>query len=68
MADKTAADDAVQQALDRFGWVDVLINGSGGGAGTALYDAEEYPPSEWTRILDLNLTTALLVSQASARR
>src|SRR4051794_41584312 len=67
MADKAAADDAVQQTLDAFGRVDVLINGIGGGAGTALYDAEEYPKPEWDRILDLNLTTALLVSQAAAR-
>jgi NAD(P)-dependent dehydrogenase (short-subunit alcohol dehydrogenase family) len=67
MADKAAADDAVQQTLDAFGRVDVLINGIGGGAGTALYNAEEYPQSEWDRILDLNLTTALLVSQAAAR-
>lgn len=67
MADKAAADDAVQQTLDTFGRVDVLINGIGGGAGTALYAAEEYPKSEWERILDLNLTTALLVSQAAAR-
>jgi gluconate 5-dehydrogenase len=67
MADKAAADDAVAQTMDAFGRVDVLINGIGGGAGTALYDAEEYPQSEWNRILDLNLTTALLVSQAAAR-
>src|SRR5919199_6166135 len=67
MADKAAADDAVQQTLDAWGRVDVLVNGIGGGAGTALYAAEEYPQSEWDRILDLNLTTALLVSQAAAR-
>jgi NAD(P)-dependent dehydrogenase (short-subunit alcohol dehydrogenase family) len=67
MSDKAAADDAVQQTLDTFGRVDVLVNGIGGGAGTALYPAEEYPQGEWDRILDLNLTTALLVSQAAAR-
>jgi gluconate 5-dehydrogenase len=67
MSDKAAADDAVQQTMDAFGRVDVLINGIGGGAGTALYDAEEYPQAEWNRILDLNLTTALLVSQAAVR-
>lgn len=67
MAQKTAADDAVQQILETFGRVDVLVNGIGGGAGTALHAAEEYPPAEWNRILDLNLTTALLVSQAAAR-
>ena len=67
MADKSAADDAIQQTLDTFGRVDILVNGIGGGAGTALYPAEDYPQSEWDRILDLNLTTALLVSQAAAR-
>ena len=67
MADKAAADAAVQQTRDAFGRVDVLVNGIGGGAGTALYPAEEYPQAEWDRILDLNLTTALLVSQAAAR-
>ena len=67
MAHKAAADDAVQEVLDAFGRVDVLVNGIGGGAGTALYAAEEYPQAEWNRILDLNLTTSLLVSQAAAR-
>jgi len=67
MGQKTAADDAVQRVLDVFGRVDVLVNGIGGGAGTALFAAEEYPQADWNRILDLNLTTALLVSQAVAR-
>lgn len=67
MAQKQAADDAVQQALNVFGRVDVLVNGIGGGAGTALHAAEEYPQAEWNRILDLNLTTTLLVSQAVVR-
>jgi len=67
MTDSAQADDAIQQTLDAFGRVDVLVNGIGGGAGTALYPAEEYPKSEWDRIVDLNLTTALLVSQAAAR-
>jgi len=67
MSDKAAADDAIAQTLDTFGRVDILVNGIGGGAGTALYPAEEYPKPEWDRILDLNLTTALLVSQAAAR-
>lgn len=68
MANKVAADDALAEVTDVFGRVDVLVNGIGGGAGTALYPAEEYPQEEWNRILDLNLTTALLVSQAAAVR
>jgi NAD(P)-dependent dehydrogenase (short-subunit alcohol dehydrogenase family) len=67
MASQDEAAIAVRQTLDAFGGVDVLINAIGGGAGTALYPAEEYPLAEWNRILDLNLTAALLVSQAAAR-
>jgi gluconate 5-dehydrogenase len=44
----------------------VVVNGIGGGAGTALHPAEEYPDSDWKRILDLNLTTAFNLSQAGA--
>ena len=69
-ADMTAraqADQAVGQAVDAFGRVDVLVNAIGGGAGTALYPAERYPVAEWQRILDLNLTTALYLSQAAAQ-
>lgn len=68
MATHGEADRAVQQTVEAFGRVDALINGIGGGAGTALYPAAEYPPSEWQRILDLNLTTSLYLSQAAALR
>jgi NAD(P)-dependent dehydrogenase (short-subunit alcohol dehydrogenase family) len=64
---KADADRAVQEAMDAFGQVDVLITAVGGGAGTALYPAEEYPEAEWDRIVDLNLRSALLPTQAAAR-
>jgi gluconate 5-dehydrogenase len=67
MASKAEADAAVAQAVDRFGRVDALVNAIGGGAGTALYPAEEYPESEWDRIVDLNLRTTLLPTQAAVR-
>jgi NAD(P)-dependent dehydrogenase (short-subunit alcohol dehydrogenase family) len=61
------ADRVVDEAVETFGRVDVVVNGIGGGAGTALHPAEQYPDSEWRRILDLNLTTALHLSQSAAR-
>jgi NAD(P)-dependent dehydrogenase (short-subunit alcohol dehydrogenase family) len=67
MAAKDDADRVVDAAVERFGRLDVLVNAIGGGAGTALYAAEEYPESEWDRIVDLNLRTTLLPSQAAAR-
>ena len=69
-ADMTAreqADRAVVQTVDALGRVDVVVNAIGGGAGTALYPAEEYPDREWQRILDLNLTTAVHLSQSAAK-
>jgi len=44
-----------------------VINAVGGGAGTALYSAEEYPEEEFDRIFDLNFRSDLLVTQAAAR-
>jgi len=67
MASQADADSAVEQIVQQLGRVDVLVNAVGGGAGTALYPAESYPKAEWDRILDLNLTTTLLPSQAAAR-
>ena len=61
------AERAVSDTVARFGRLDVLVNAVGGGAGTALYDAESYPESEWDRIVDLNLRGVLLPSQAAAR-
>lgn len=61
------ADRAIDETVSRFGRVDIIVNAVGGGAGTALYPAEEYPESEWDRIVDLNLRSALLPTQAAAR-
>ncbi|MEO6350232.1 MAG: SDR family oxidoreductase [Candidatus Limnocylindrales bacterium] len=64
---KTDADRAIDETLDKFGRVDIIVNAVGGGAGTALYPAEEYPENEWDRIVDLNLRSALLPTQAAVR-
>jgi NAD(P)-dependent dehydrogenase (short-subunit alcohol dehydrogenase family) len=64
---KDEADHAINAGVQAFGRVDVIINAVGGGAGGALFPAEEYPESEWDRMLDLNLRSALLPTQAAAR-
>ena len=61
------AERLVQEALGAFSRVDVIVNTVGGGAGTALYPAESYPDEEWDRIMDLNLRSVLLPTQAAAR-
>ena len=67
MAVKADADRAVAETLERFGRLDILVNAIGGGAGAALYKAEEYPEREWDWIFDLNLRTTLLPSQAAVK-
>jgi NAD(P)-dependent dehydrogenase (short-subunit alcohol dehydrogenase family) len=70
VADLTRAGDAdrmAAEAMTAYGRVDVIVNTVGGGAGTALYAAEEYPEAEWDRIMDLNLRAALLPTQAAVR-
>lgn len=61
------AQSAVDQTLERFGRLDIVVNAVGGGAGDALYPAEEYPRDKWDWMIDLNLTAVLLPSQAGAR-
>jgi NAD(P)-dependent dehydrogenase (short-subunit alcohol dehydrogenase family) len=70
VADLTSREDAdrmVDEAMAAYGRVDVIVNTVGGGAGGALYPAESYPEDAWDRILDLNLRSALLPTQAAAR-
>ena len=67
MTREADADRVVSETVRAFGRLDILINAIGGGAGTALYPAEDYPEAEWDRIVDLNLRTAFLVSKAAAR-
>jgi NAD(P)-dependent dehydrogenase (short-subunit alcohol dehydrogenase family) len=67
VTNKADADRAIDEVGDRFGRLDIIVNAVGGGAGTALYPAEEYPEAEWDRIMDLNLRSDLLPTQAAVR-
>lgn len=67
MASVSDADGAVAETVRVLGGLDVLVNAIGGGAGTALHPAQDYPQAEWNRIVDLNLTTTVLPTRAAAR-
>ena len=62
------ADRAVAETVERFGRIDVLVNGVGGGGSSILSPAEDYPEDKWNRIVDLNLTSTLWPSAAAARQ
>jgi NAD(P)-dependent dehydrogenase (short-subunit alcohol dehydrogenase family) len=67
MTKEADADRVVQETVDRFGRLDILVNAVGGGAGAVLNDAEVYPEKDWDWIMDLNLRSQFLVSKAGAR-
>ena len=70
-ADATDEDDAermVRETVDRFGRVDILVNAVGGGAGKVLHPAEEYPRDAWDWIMELNVRSTLVATQAAARQ
>src|SRR5215470_14965285 len=61
--DEAAVDRAVASTLDRFGRVDVLING----AGLSLNgEVDGYPLENWRTVIDTNLTGTFLTSRAVA--
>jgi len=69
-ADATTEADCermVNATLERFGRIDILVNAVGGGAGNALHPAEDYPRSDWDWIMELNLRSTILPTQAAVR-
>jgi NAD(P)-dependent dehydrogenase (short-subunit alcohol dehydrogenase family) len=67
MTRRADADALVDEALAVYGRADAIVTTVGGGAGSALHPAEDYPDEAWDRIMDLNLRSALLPTQAAAR-
>jgi gluconate 5-dehydrogenase len=67
MTKEAEANRVVDETVARWGRLDALVNGIGGGAGDALHAAEDYTEQDWDWILDLNLRTQFNASKAAAR-
>ena len=62
VTDEASCKAMVRAAVDRFGRLDILVNN----AGTNIRkQPEEYALAEWRTVLDTNLTSAFLCSQAA---
>ncbi|MCC7105064.1 MAG: SDR family oxidoreductase [Chloroflexi bacterium] len=59
---KASVDAAVQQVLDRFGRIDVLVNCAGGYH--AVHNVEQTDEAEWDLLIDLNLKSIYLMARA----
>jgi len=64
---ESEAERVVAAAVDRFGRLDIIVNAVGGGAGKVLFDAQNYPRDAWDWIMELNLRSTLVATQAAAR-
>jgi gluconate 5-dehydrogenase len=65
--DEGDCDRMVHETLEHFGQIDILVNAVGGGAGKVLHPAEDYPRSDWDWIMELNVRSTVLPTQAVAR-
>ena len=71
VADATSEADAdrmIAETVDRFGGVDIIVNAGGGGAGKVLFPAEEYPRDDWDWIMELNVRSTVVPTEAAVRR
>ena len=65
--DEADADRMVRETIERFGRIDIVVNAVGGGAGKVLHPAEDYPRDAWDWIMELNVRSTLVPTQAAAR-
>src|SRR5881409_3871886 len=65
--DEADAERMVRETVDRFGRIDIVVNAVGGGAGKVLHPAEDYPRDAWDWIMELNVRSTLVPTQAAAR-
>lgn len=64
VADQAAVDAAVQESLNRFGRIDVLVNNAGLFTTLTRGAADAIDPQEWRRVVDVNVTGTWLFSRA----
>ncbi|HEX6128831.1 MAG TPA: SDR family oxidoreductase [Candidatus Limnocylindria bacterium] len=67
VTDEETANRVVEQTVERFGRLDIIVNAVGGGAGKVLYSAEEYPRDAWDWIFELNVRSTLLPTQSAVK-
>lgn len=65
VTDEAAVRKIVDEAAERFGHIDVVVNNAGAVSHTMLADMEL---DEWRRVLDTNLTSMYLVTRAAVEK
>jgi gluconate 5-dehydrogenase len=68
VTDETESTRMVEEVVGQFGRIDIIVNAVGGGAGKELHNAEAYPREAWDWIMELNVRSTVIPTQAVARR
>lgn len=63
VTDATSVREAVEQTIETFGQLDILVNNSGVSWGASFL---EMPLEAWNKVVDTNMTGSFLMSQAAA--
>lgn len=64
VADASSVEQTVQQTLEKYGKIDVLVNNAGQTWGAP---AENHPLERWRQVIETNITGTFLMSQAVGR-
>lgn len=65
MSDKAGIPGFVDQVVERFGTIDILINNAGATWGAS---AEEYPDEAWDKVMNLNVDAVFFLTREVAKR
>jgi gluconate 5-dehydrogenase len=65
LSQESAVAPLVDEAMKRLGHIDILVNNAGATWGAP---AEDYPTEAWDKVMDLNIRSIFLLSQAVGKR
>ncbi len=67
VTDEADVDRMIAETTRRLGPIDIVVNAVGGGAGKVLHPAEAYPRDDWDWIMELNVRSTIVPTQAAVR-
>ncbi|NEX59717.1 SDR family oxidoreductase [Noviherbaspirillum galbum] len=65
LSQESSVEPLVEEALKRLGHIDILVNNAGATWGAP---AEDYPVDAWDKVMNLNVRSIFLLSQAVGKR